>query len=137
MKTLTSLAAAAALVIALPLCAQSGAPAGKVERIKVHSPAIEGNLQGNTADRDVLVYLPPSYASSRNRRYPVVDEEAGVVMGTAIFNRPPGGAKRADGTLWPRLLLTEFFPVEQGRFTAVYAAMFYLPADAVDSGWKE
>jgi len=72
-----------------------------------------------------------------NRRYPVVDEEAGVVMGTAIFNRPPGGAKRADGTLWPRLLLTEFFPVEQGRFTAVYAAMFYLPAEAVDSGWKE
>jgi hypothetical protein len=72
-----------------------------------------------------------------NRRYPVVDEEAGVVMGTAIFNRPPGGAKRADGTFWPRLLLTEFFPVEQGRFTAVYAAMFYLPPEAVDSGWKE
>jgi hypothetical protein len=72
-----------------------------------------------------------------NRRYPVVDEVAGVVMGTAIFNRPPGGAKRADGTFWPRLLLTEFFPVEQGRFTAVYAAMFYLPPEAVDSGWKE
>jgi hypothetical protein len=71
-----------------------------------------------------------------NRRYPVVDEEAGVVMGTAIFNRPPGGAKRADGSLWPRLLLTEFFPVEQGRFTDIYAAMFYLPPEAVDSGWK-
>lgn len=71
-----------------------------------------------------------------NRRYPVVDEEAGVVMGTAVFNRPPG-AKRRDGTLWPRLLLTEFFPIEKGRFTAIYAAMFYLPADAVDSGWKE
>jgi hypothetical protein len=70
-----------------------------------------------------------------NRRYPVVDEEAGVVMGTAVFNRPPG-SKRADGTLWPRLLLTEFFPIEKGRFTAIYAAMFYLPADAVDSGWK-
>jgi hypothetical protein len=71
-----------------------------------------------------------------NRRYPVVDEEAGMVMGTAIFNRPPG-AKRADGTLWPRLLLTEFFPVEKGRFTAIYAAMFYLPAEAKDSGWRE
>jgi hypothetical protein len=72
-----------------------------------------------------------------NRRYPVVDEEAGVVMGTAVFNRPPGGAKRADGTLWPRLLLTEFFPVENARFTNIYAAMFYLPPEAVDSGWKE
>lgn len=71
-----------------------------------------------------------------NRRYPVVDEEAGVVMGTAIFNRPPGGARRADGTLWPRLLLTEFFPVENGRFTNIYAAMFYLPPEAIDSGWK-
>jgi hypothetical protein len=71
-----------------------------------------------------------------NRRYPVVDEEAGVVMGTAVFTRPPG-AKRRDGTLWPRLLLTEFFPVEKGRFTAIYAAMFYLPNELPDSGWKE
>lgn len=71
-----------------------------------------------------------------NRRYPVVDEEAGMVMGTAIFNRPPG-AKRSDGTLWPRLLLTEFFPIEKDRFTAIHAAMFYLPPDAEDSGWRE
>ncbi len=71
-----------------------------------------------------------------DRRYPVIDEEAGVVMGTAIFNRPPG-AKRADGTLWPRLLLTEFFPVENGRLTAIHAAMYYLPADVKDAGWKE
>jgi len=70
-----------------------------------------------------------------DRRYPVVDEEAGLVMGTAIFNRPPG-AKRSDGTLWPRLLLTEFFPVENARFTAIYAAMYYLPAEAKDAGWK-
>jgi len=69
-----------------------------------------------------------------NRRYPVVDEEAGMVLGTAIFNRPPGAARR-DGTLWPRLLLSEFFPIENDRFTAIYAAMFYLPADSKDSGW--
>ena len=71
-----------------------------------------------------------------NRRYPVVDEETGMVMATAVFTRPPG-AKRNDGTLWPRLLLTEFFPVEQGKFTAIYAAMFYLPPEIPDSGWKE
>jgi hypothetical protein len=70
-----------------------------------------------------------------DRRYPVVDEEAGMVMGTAIFNRPPG-AKRRDGTLWPRLLLTEFFPIEKDRFTAIYAAMYYLPADVKDAGWR-
>jgi enterochelin esterase-like enzyme len=81
-KSISSLAAAAAaFVIALPLAAQHGAPAGKVERIKVHSPAIEGNLQGNTADRDVLVYLPPSYGASRNRRYPVVYQLHGWLPG--------------------------------------------------------
>jgi hypothetical protein len=70
-----------------------------------------------------------------NRRFIVVDEEAGVVAATAIFNRP-AGTKRADGTLWPRLLFTEFFPIEKGRFTAIYAAMYYLPADAKGPGWE-
>lgn len=69
------------LVASLPANAQGGAAAGKVERVKVHSPAIEGNLQGNTADRDVLVYLPPSYAGSRNRRYPVVYQLHGWLPG--------------------------------------------------------
>ena len=45
---------------------------GVVERIKVHGKSLEGNLEGDAADRDVFVYLPPSYASDRNRRYPVV-----------------------------------------------------------------
>jgi enterochelin esterase-like enzyme len=82
MKAIAVLAVAAAtFAIALPLWAQSGAAAGKVERIKVHSAAIEGNLQGNTADRDVLVYLPPSYDASRNRRYPVVYQLHGWLPG--------------------------------------------------------
>ena len=81
MKVLHGLAAlAAASMVALPLAAQT-APVGRVERIKVHSPAIEGNLQGNTADRDVLVYLPPSYDSSRSRRYPVVYQLHGWLPG--------------------------------------------------------
>jgi len=93
---------------------------------------------GVSMDKDCAATLATStqIAAVVNRRYPVVDEEAGMVMATAIFNRPPG-AKRRDGTLWPRLLFTEFFPVEKGRFTAIYAAMFYLPPDAVDSGWKD
>lgn len=89
-----------------------------------------------TGDCAATIANAKQIAAVVDRRYPVVDEEAGVVMGTAIFNRPPG-AKRADGTLWPRLLLTEFFPIENDRFTAIYAAMFYLPADAKDAGWRE
>lgn len=45
---------------------------GKLERIKVHGKSLEGNLEGDSADRDVFVYLPPSYQSEPNRRYPVV-----------------------------------------------------------------
>jgi S-formylglutathione hydrolase len=61
---LLMLAAAGALV------AQT--PHGKVERIKVHGKALEGNLEGDSADRDVSIYLPPSYGTERNRRYPVI-----------------------------------------------------------------
>lgn len=45
---------------------------GRYERIKVHGKTLEGNLEGDSLDRDVFVYLPPSYAKERNRRYPVV-----------------------------------------------------------------
>src|ERR1700678_4468050 len=45
---------------------------GSFERIKVHGKSLEGNLEGDSPDRDVSVYLPPSYATARTRRYPVV-----------------------------------------------------------------
>ena len=45
---------------------------GTLERITVHGTALEGNLAGDTPDRAVSVYLPPSYAASPDRRYPVV-----------------------------------------------------------------
>src|SRR6516164_16850 len=45
---------------------------GKLERIAVHAKSLEGNLEGDSADRDVFVYLPPSYEREPNRRYPVV-----------------------------------------------------------------
>ena len=51
--------------------AEDTAGAVRVERLKVHSRALEGNLEGETPDRDVIVYLPADYATS-DRRYPVV-----------------------------------------------------------------
>jgi S-formylglutathione hydrolase FrmB len=45
---------------------------GTVERIQVHGKALEGNLEGDSPDRKVAVYLPPSYRSATNRRYPVL-----------------------------------------------------------------
>jgi enterochelin esterase-like enzyme len=45
---------------------------GTVERIKVHGKSLEGNLDGDSPDRDVSIYLPPSYKTEKSRRYPVV-----------------------------------------------------------------
>jgi S-formylglutathione hydrolase len=57
----------------LPLSPTNGqAKQGTVERIKVHGKALEGNLDGDSPDRDVSIYLPPSYKTEKNRRYPVV-----------------------------------------------------------------
>jgi S-formylglutathione hydrolase len=49
-----------------------GQDKGIVEHVKVHSKSLEGNLEGDSPDRDVFVYLPPSYSANRNQRYPVV-----------------------------------------------------------------
>lgn len=62
------LAAVPALIAQAPAHA---APHGTVERIKVHGKALEGNLEGDSPDRDVSIYLPPGYATGA-RRYPVI-----------------------------------------------------------------
>jgi S-formylglutathione hydrolase len=48
------------------------ASAGKYERITVHGESLVGNLEGDSPDRLVSVYLPPSYAQQPKRRYPVL-----------------------------------------------------------------
>jgi enterochelin esterase-like enzyme len=58
-----------------------GAKPVTVEHIKVHSPAIEGTLEGESADRDVIVFLPPSYNKDKPRRYPVVYALHGYSIG--------------------------------------------------------
>jgi S-formylglutathione hydrolase FrmB len=52
-----------------------------VEHIKVHGISLEGNLEGDAADRDVFVFLPPSYAKEKSRRYPVVYALHGYSIG--------------------------------------------------------
>jgi enterochelin esterase-like enzyme len=56
-----------------------GAKPATVEHIKVHGKALEGSLEGDAADRDVFVFLPPSYEKSR--RYPVVYALHGYSIG--------------------------------------------------------
>jgi len=69
-----SLFALLAFAIASPRAAgqQPAAAKGTLERITVHGRALAGNLEGDSPDRPVVVYLPPSYARETNRRYPVL-----------------------------------------------------------------
>jgi S-formylglutathione hydrolase FrmB len=71
MRTLLTVCATALIVAtARPSVAQTRT--GTVEKITVHGASLVGNLEGDSPDRAVFVYLPPSYASSPGRRYPVV-----------------------------------------------------------------
>jgi enterochelin esterase-like enzyme len=58
-----------------------GARAVTVEHVKVHGESLEGNLEGDAVDRDVFVFLPPSYRSEPARRYPVVYALHGYSIG--------------------------------------------------------
>ncbi|HVH26066.1 MAG TPA: alpha/beta hydrolase-fold protein [Vicinamibacterales bacterium] len=75
-KATTSIACGVALAAAmLEAQGRGGRPVattGTVEHITVHGKALEGNLEGDSPDRDVTVYLPPGYEGDDTRRYPVV-----------------------------------------------------------------
>lgn len=58
-----------------------GAKAVTVEHIKIHGASLEGNLEGEAVDRDVIVFLPPSYFRKKHRRYPVVYALHGFSIG--------------------------------------------------------
>jgi len=65
LRTLRVLVTAFCLLAAVPALA-------RVEKITVHGRSLESNLEGNSADRTVLVLLPTSYDKAAKRRYPVV-----------------------------------------------------------------
>jgi enterochelin esterase-like enzyme len=58
-----------------------GAKPVMVEHIKIHGTALEGNLEHDDVDRDVIVFLPPSYATDKARRYPVIYALHGYSIG--------------------------------------------------------
>ena len=79
-----------ALLISAPLAAQvatevppvvTGAKPVSVEHVKIHATSVEGNLEGDAVERDLFVFLPPSYAKEKKKRYPVVYALHGFFIG--------------------------------------------------------
>lgn len=65
-------AAAPQVAIGQQTSAAGAHQAGRIDIDTVHARSLEDNKYGDSPNREVLVYLPPSYASTPARRYPVV-----------------------------------------------------------------
>jgi len=88
MKIFATLSFAFGLVVAMLAQVKTEVPAVipgakpvTVEHIKVHGAHLEGNLEGDDVDREVIVFLPPDYGKDKNRRYPVVYALHGYSIG--------------------------------------------------------
>lgn len=62
------------------------------------------------------------------RRIPLVDEQAQMVLGMAVFIRRPGSPT-------PRNVFSEWFNVEDGRIKTIYTAMFYPEPQRAVPNW--
>src|SRR5579862_8616072 len=71
---------------------------GSVEKITVHGKSLEGNLERDSPDRDVFVYLPLSYSTNPNQRYPVVYFLHGYGLGAQAYMNMLWASDAADKT---------------------------------------
>lgn len=95
---LTKLACFTALALASAIPAAADVT---VQRIKVHSPSVAGNLEGNPAERDVIGVLPSDYETNSSRRYPVIyflHGYMGSAQGYDEYIRFEEAMKGADAT---------------------------------------
>jgi hypothetical protein len=100
-----------------------------------------------TTQRDAPANLPPNAAGVFNgktdcmnegamrnifsvvaRRFPIVDEEAGTVLGLGVFLRKPGVAMR-------RNQFSEWFVIDKGKLSGIYSSMFYPEQDLMVPNW--
>jgi S-formylglutathione hydrolase len=111
---------------------------GKVEHVSVHGRSLEENLSRDSADRMVAVYLPPSYATSRDRRYPVLyllhgftDSESNWfgLTGRQHFVNVPGAVDRANAAG-----AREMIVVTPNAFTKYQGSMY--SSSAATGDWE-
>ena len=68
-----------------------------------------------------------------DRRYPVVDEERGIVLSIVRFGLKAGAKSQNVATSNDRLV-AEFFAIQSGQMKEIQAVLFNLP-DAKSTGW--
>ncbi len=73
--------------LALALLLVAAAAVARVERFTLKSPALAGNPAGESAEQEVIVYLPPGYDAPPQRRYPVIVMLHGIADSPDIWLR--------------------------------------------------
>lgn len=109
------------------------ATAGTVERITVHGKSLEGNPDGDSADRAVTVYLPPSYAGDQNRRFPTVYLLHGAGGKEDAFIEGESGLSQRADRLAGAQGFSEFIVVTPDASTAQKNKMY---SAATTGGWE-
>lgn len=62
------------------------------------------------------------------RRYPILDDEAGVALAIGVFLRKPGTTTRRNA-------FSEWFVIDKDKIHSIYSAMFYPPPEAPVPNW--
>lgn len=83
-----SLAAFSQVKTEVPPVEPSAKPVA-VDKIKIHGAALEGNLEGNAVDRDVIIYLPPGYAANKK------SDTRSSTLSTGTATAPSSGRRRS------------------------------------------
>ena len=92
---------------------------GRLVRETVHGASLENNVTGEATDRNVSVYLPPSYDGAPSKRYPVVYLLHGIGDTDAEFTSAWNNQTDAWGTV--RGLMNN--GVAEGRFGEMIVVM--------------
>lgn len=95
-RSLLAVTAVALVSVCASEAGQPAPPKGTLERITIHGRALEGNLEGDSPDRPVVVYLPPSYSTDTSRRYPVVYFLHGYAATADVYVRALGIPESID-----------------------------------------
>lgn len=95
-----------------------------------NQPAPQGPpLQPGVGSRDCVTGLENFNLSMVTaRRTPLIDEEAQMVLSTAVFIRRPGSST-------PRLVSSWWFVIDEAKIRTTYTAMFYPPAGLAVPNW--
>jgi hypothetical protein len=119
----------------------NGTPAYHRARLLPDSVRIENGVQTTGLMRDgVFNDTARGFDEARfigrniwDRRYPVVDEERGVVLSIVRFGLKSGAKSQSIATSNDRLV-AEFFAIKNGFIQEIQAVLFNLP-DAKPTGW--